>query len=266
MASGMRVGGAGHVWARRSLTYIPLSKGKHSILVSPVHSQCVTKAGMQQEMENRPSSYHLITCNSSHCAEEITAVYDCLLPIHVSMMVQRETVCQHRQHTDFLSVLSAGLSSLFSERTHTEQRGRRPVLMKMKMRNHCILHIFHVTSEEFCEVFFQTQTLQTQYKMHMLQKLPLSIMFSFCCSKRDFVSNFETVVQCMWCCWIGLHNIVLSTHPLQYVLYKITSAPQNIKQYISTTHNQHRLETAKTTWVTAFRGPKATDLLSAGLC
>lgn len=54
---------------------------------------CVTAAGMQNEMENRPSSYHLITGNSSHCAEEITAAYDCLLPIHVTMMVQRETVC-----------------------------------------------------------------------------------------------------------------------------------------------------------------------------
>lgn len=54
---------------------------------------CVTEDGMQHEMENRPSSYHLITGNSSHCAEEITAAYDCLLPIHVTLMVRRETVC-----------------------------------------------------------------------------------------------------------------------------------------------------------------------------
>ncbi len=89
MASGRRLVGARHVWARGSLTYIPLSKG-NSALVSRVHSLCITKAGMQREMENRPSSYHLITDDSSHCAEEITAAYECLLPIHVSVTVRRE--------------------------------------------------------------------------------------------------------------------------------------------------------------------------------
>lgn len=66
---------------------------KHSALVSQVHSQCVTKAGMQRKMENRPSSYRLIPGNSLHCAEEITAAYECLLPIHVSMAVRREAAC-----------------------------------------------------------------------------------------------------------------------------------------------------------------------------
>lgn len=128
-ANGIReVSWSGACLGTREVDIYSIERRKHSVLVSGVHSQCATEAGTQHEMENRPSSYHLITGNSSHCAEEITAAYECLLPIYVSMMVRRETVC----YGTLTSVLSAGLSSLFSETTHTEQRGHTPVLMKME--------------------------------------------------------------------------------------------------------------------------------------
>lgn len=39
----------------------------------------------------------------------------------------------------------------------------------------------------------------------------LLIMFSVSQIKRDLVPESETLVQRLWCCCIGLHNIVLST-------------------------------------------------------
>lgn len=78
--------GVGHVWAGGRATSIPSSL-QSAIVFVPL------RQAVQREMENRRSSSHLITGNSSHCAEEIAAAYDCLLPIHVAVMAQWETVC-----------------------------------------------------------------------------------------------------------------------------------------------------------------------------
>lgn len=112
MASGCRWS-CGHVWAGGAFSCIP-NGGKQKAASTCSHSSLhVTKVDMQREMETRPSSYHLITGNSSHCAEEITAAYDCLLPIHLTAVVRRESARLWRRPDGTLtSDLSAGPSSV----------------------------------------------------------------------------------------------------------------------------------------------------------
>lgn len=103
----------GHVWAGGAFMCIPDGKTRKAASTCSHSSLRVTKVDVQREMETRPSSYHLITGNSSHCTEEITAVYDCLLPIHLTAVVRRETARLWRRLDGTLtSDLSAGPSSV----------------------------------------------------------------------------------------------------------------------------------------------------------
>lgn len=75
---------------RKSHIYSTEQRKNAASLVKSIHSVSLRK-GMQSGTENRPlitSSHH----SSSHCAEEITAAYGRLLPIHVSAAVLTETV------------------------------------------------------------------------------------------------------------------------------------------------------------------------------